>query len=168
MYLTQSNFIGKTKHPVPDRVIQPENLPDHEKFYPNRWMEDRNLRSLHKKVSSLNLTDVKRRDMSMDHSGKSGQSHLLNVAPQNEKYMAIIYDYVQPEHAWKVLKWLNTISEENKKGLRLIKTIMEIRGQKKFKKEDKTDALDPSSAAYRTMQARDKFRRMTYQTSYAN
>jgi hypothetical protein len=29
--------------------------------------------------------------------------------------MQIIYDYVQPEHAWKVLKWLNTISEENKK-----------------------------------------------------
>lgn len=29
--------------------------------------------------------------------------------------MAIIYDYVLPEHAWKVLKWLNTINEENKK-----------------------------------------------------
>lgn len=29
--------------------------------------------------------------------------------------MAIMYEYVQPEHAWKVLKWLNTISEDNKK-----------------------------------------------------
>jgi hypothetical protein len=35
MYLTQSNFIGKTHFPIPDRVIRPEQLPDHEKFYPN-------------------------------------------------------------------------------------------------------------------------------------
>jgi hypothetical protein len=79
MYLTQSNFIGKTKHPVPDRVIQPENLPDHEKFYPNRWMEDRNLRTLHKKVGSLNFTERKTREMSVDVGG--GKSHLLNVVP---------------------------------------------------------------------------------------
>lgn len=44
---------------------------------------------------------------------------------------------------------------------------MEVKGLKKFKKEEKLDAMDQSSVAYKTMQARDKFRRMTYQTSYA-
>ena len=114
MYLTQSNFIGKTKYPIPDRVIRPEALPDHEKFYPNKWMEDRNLRGLHKRVGSLNLTDRKEsRKLSVDVGG--GKSHLLNVPSGNQKYMAIIYEYVTPEHVWKVLKWLNTISDENKK-----------------------------------------------------
>lgn len=89
-------------------------------------MEDRHLRTLHKRVGSLNLTEKKKRDLSVDIGG--GKFHQLNVTPQNEKYMAIVYDYVQPEHAWKVLKWLNTISDENKKGLRLIKTIIEVRG----------------------------------------
>lgn len=86
---------------------------------------------------------------------------------RNDKYMQILYEYVLPEHAWKVLKWLNTISEDNKKvskdfdvlklrkvaclifvtyvltdvfaqGLRLIKSIMEVRGQKRFKREEKS------------------------------
>lgn len=76
-------------------------------------MEDRNLRSLHKRVGSLNFSEKKKRDLSVDIGG--GKSHQLNVKKANEKYMAIIYDYVQKEHAWKVLKWLDTISEDNKK-----------------------------------------------------
>lgn len=31
------------------------------------------------------------------------------------------------------MKWVNTLSEENKKGLRIISTVLEIRGAKKFK-----------------------------------
>lgn len=85
MYLTQSDFFGKTKFPIPDRVIKPELLPDHEKFYPNRWMEDRHLRSLHKRVGSFNMTDRKKRELSVDIGG--GKSHQLNVKAQNEKYM---------------------------------------------------------------------------------
>ena len=100
-------------HPIPDRVIKPELLPDHETKYPNKWMEEKYLRGLHKRVDSLNLTERrKRRDLSVDLGG--GRSHQLNVKPQHEKYMAIIYEYVQPEHAYKVLKWLDTISEQNK------------------------------------------------------
>lgn len=53
-------------------------------------------------------------------------------------------------------------------GLRLIKTIIEVKGLKKFKKEDASKGLDQQSLEYRTSQARDKFRKMTYQTSYAN
>lgn len=115
MYLTQSNFIGKTHFPIPDRVIRPETLPDHEKFYPNKWMEEKYLRNLHKRVGSLNLTERKRKERQLSVDLGGGKSHLLNVADANHKYMAIIYDYVQPQHAWKVLKWLNTISDENKK-----------------------------------------------------
>ena len=50
MYLTQSDFMGKTKYPIPDRVINPDKLPDYEKQYPNKWMEERNLRNLHNRV----------------------------------------------------------------------------------------------------------------------
>jgi len=99
-------------------VIRPENLPDYEKTYPNRWMEDRNLRNLHTRVNSVSLTDRKlrsrdKRELSVDLGG--GKSHQLNLATKNEKYMAIIYEFVKPEYAWKVLKWLNTITEDNKK-----------------------------------------------------
>lgn len=44
-----------------------------------------------------------------------------------------MYELVQKEHVWKALRWVNTISEENKKGLRVIKAIIEVRGMKKFK-----------------------------------
>lgn len=76
MYLTQSDFIGKTYHPIPDRVIKPECLPDYEKTYPNRWMEDRNLRNLHNRVGSLNLSEQRprqRRELSVEVGG--GKSH---------------------------------------------------------------------------------------------
>lgn len=91
-------------------------------------MEDRHLRTLHKRVNSLALSEHKKRERDLSVDLGQGRTHQLNVRPQNEKYMAIIYNYVKPEHAWKVLKWLDTISEENKKGLRLIKTIIEVRG----------------------------------------
>ena len=44
MYLTQSSFMGKTG-PV---TKGPETQP-----YPNQWMEERNLRTLHRKSKSL-------------------------------------------------------------------------------------------------------------------
>lgn len=103
------------KHIIPDRAIKPETLPDYEKTYPNRWMEDRHLRNLHNRVSSLNFTERKtlRRELSVDIG--NGKKHQLNMDSRNDKYMQILYEYVLPEHAWKVLKWLNTISEDNKK-----------------------------------------------------
>ena len=68
MYLTQTDFRGKTKDLIPDRVINPEKLPDYEKTYPNKWMEDRNLRNLHERVSPLNLSyrKPKQRELSVD------------------------------------------------------------------------------------------------------
>lgn len=84
MYLTQSSFYGKTGHPIPDRIIRPENVPDSEKTYPNRWMEDRNLRSLHKRVGSTQAptnVESRRREQSAAVRGSPafGASGLLNV-----------------------------------------------------------------------------------------
>jgi len=52
MYLTQSSFFGKTGPINPSRQIT-ANPPPTEKDYPNKWMEERNLRQLHKKNNSL-------------------------------------------------------------------------------------------------------------------
>ena len=50
MYLTQSTFFGKTGPINPSRTME-DNTPAHERYYPNRWAEDRNLRSMHHKKS---------------------------------------------------------------------------------------------------------------------
>lgn len=51
MYSTQGGFFGKTGPVDPSRVI-PENPRFEERYYPNRWMEERNLRTIHKRVST--------------------------------------------------------------------------------------------------------------------
>lgn len=51
MYLTQGSFFGKTGPMDPARKI-PEHPKFEDKYYPNRWMEDRNLKTIHKRVSS--------------------------------------------------------------------------------------------------------------------
>jgi hypothetical protein len=48
MYLTQTTFFGKTGPINPSRTVL-ANSPASERFYPNKWMEDRNLRALHHK-----------------------------------------------------------------------------------------------------------------------
>lgn len=56
MYLTQTNFLGKTGPINPQRTISAVT-PKFEREYPNRWMEDRNLRTLHTKGRSLSNTN---------------------------------------------------------------------------------------------------------------
>ena len=46
MYLTQTDFFGKAGPINPERKLYNLTSPI-ERAYPNRWMEDRNLRSLH-------------------------------------------------------------------------------------------------------------------------
>jgi hypothetical protein len=55
MYLTQGGFHGKTGPMDPARKI-PENPSFEDRYYPNPWMEDRNLRSIHKRVTSINAS----------------------------------------------------------------------------------------------------------------
>jgi hypothetical protein len=45
--------------------------------------------------------------------GESNGNDAVNI--QNQKYLPIIYEYVQAEHVWKLLKWVDKLSEENKK-----------------------------------------------------
>lgn len=52
MYLTQGNFFGKTGPMDPARKLS-ENPKFEEKYYPNPWMEDRNLKSIHKRVNTV-------------------------------------------------------------------------------------------------------------------
>ena len=59
MYSTQGGFFGKTGPVDPARVI-PENPRFEERYYPNRWMEERNLKTIHKRVSTgVPLTKTK-------------------------------------------------------------------------------------------------------------
>ena len=57
MYLTQTDFFGKTG-PI-ERARPSMPIPEHERTYPNRWMEERTLRSLHKKNNSLAVNQPK-------------------------------------------------------------------------------------------------------------
>jgi len=53
MYLTQGSFFGKTGPMDPGRKLS-ENPKFEEKYYPNPWMEDRNLKTIHKRVNTIN------------------------------------------------------------------------------------------------------------------
>ena len=121
------------------------NAPLHERTYPNRWAEDRNLRSLHRAPtycnqlqsifdqpqSELKINNLKYLEVSY-HSGR----HTISTQ--------IIKLFIKPECVWKLLKWVNTLPEEHKRvssrseshlwqGLRVINTIIEIKGEKRFK-----------------------------------
>lgn len=52
MYLTQGSFFGKTGPIDPARKLS-DNPKFEEKYYPNPWMEDRNLKTIHKRVNSI-------------------------------------------------------------------------------------------------------------------
>ena len=54
MYVTQESFIGKTGPIDPTRTL-PLFPKKEDKTYPNRWMEERNLRTLHRKVNSNSI-----------------------------------------------------------------------------------------------------------------
>lgn len=43
----------------------------------------------------------------------------------NEKYFNIVTEIVKAEQTSKLLRWSTIISEENKKGLRMMKTIVD-------------------------------------------
>ena len=84
MYLTQSTFFGKTGPINPDRTM-PANPDPLEKTYPNRWMEDRNLRTLHGRLNTSSLFNTK-----IDNSMRP-ENDKVNVV--NQKYLAVSYKY---------------------------------------------------------------------------
>lgn len=54
----------------------------------------------------------------------------------NERYFNIVTEVVKDIHVAKLLKWCTHLSEEFKRGLRLVKTIVDLKGTKKFKRRD--------------------------------
>ena len=74
-----------------------------------------------------------------------------------------------------MFKWVDSISEQNKKGLRVIRTILEVRGEKKFKYQkqsieamSKDEVLQAFSEGkdIDLKQTRDIFRRHALKSSY--
>lgn len=75
---------------------------------------------------------------------------------------------------WKLLKWCNSLTEEHKRGLRVLKTVLEVKGQKRFKKVGGSQAADPLAADILTLNAYENtpaamslFRRNQQKTSYS-
>lgn len=65
----------------------------------------------------------------------------------NSKYCSIIKEIVKPEFQSKLLEWCGKISQEHKQGLHVIKTVVDLRGMKRFKKKgDNADAMSTTNA----------------------
>ena len=96
MYLTQTSFFGKTG-PINPSLTLAENSPDIDRFYPNKWMEDRNLRALHNKKSVshvLNKSLSNQLDINKTRFGRKSSKYsedqpydVLNC--ENQKYLAV-------------------------------------------------------------------------------
>jgi len=89
----------------------------------------------------------------------------------NKRYAKIIQEIVQPQFLPKLFTWVETISEQNKKGLNVIKTVVDLRGTKRFKKsvsgaEDIGGGLDVDFSSG-NVDAKAIFRKITTTTSYS-
>lgn len=93
-----------------------------------------------------------------------GNSPILNVC--NQRYLGILNQLVKQEHVWKLLKWVNNISEENKKGLRVAKAVIDIKGTRRFKdtlgggqNALPAEQMDITSPGFDAAGARERFRK---------
>ena len=69
------------------------------------------------------------------------------------------------------MRWASTINEENKKGLKLIKTIIDSKGDQKFKSKEEAQSTLKNDYDVTSMPAEDAkrlFRKMANTTSYAS
>jgi hypothetical protein len=72
MYHTQGSFFGKTGPMDPARII-PFTPKAVDRFYPNTWCEDDNLRNMHKRVNSTNfdISEIKEKGNDLLGNNKS-------------------------------------------------------------------------------------------------
>lgn len=99
----------------------------------------------------------------------------------NQRYIQIIKDTMDQQYQPKLIEWAMTIGENHKKGLHVIKSVVDVKGAKRFKKPPNGDgsmdltttlqgsatdlaSLDISNFAH----AKDFFRKKQVTTSYAN
>jgi len=91
----------------------------------------------------------------------------------NAKYLGTVTELVKEQFAPKLLQWVAELSEENKKGLRVLKTILELKGEKRFRRQkgaqgasvdvhNKADDMDVKD--YNA--AKQTFRKMSTKSSY--
>lgn len=100
-----------------------------------------------------------------------GNSPILNVS--NQRYINILNQLVKKEHIWKLLKWVNNITEQHKKGLRVAKAVIDIRGTRRFKdtlgngpNANQAEEFDINDPGFDSQAAREKFRKKQNQTVY--
>ncbi len=65
----------------------------------------------------------------------------------NQKYLLVVKAVVKDHFLQKLLNWVEHISDTDKRGLRIIKAVVDIKGEKRFKKpgvvnEEKGDTYD--------------------------
>lgn len=78
MYLTQESFLGKVG---PRDVRQVPKAPRKEDMdYPNRWMEDRNLKGLHKRINYNSIRAGNASTIQVPELASGEPGHHLNVA----------------------------------------------------------------------------------------
>ena len=124
MYVTQQSFSVRgsplRKNSPREIFDEPDMRNNDQKFeYPNQWAEAQKLKR---------IKDSK------------------DVKPyiQNKKYLEIVQLFIEKEHIWKLLKWINVLEPHQAKvsfpqffsffqSLRLLNTIYELKGKKKFR-----------------------------------
>mmetsp|Transcript_40377 Transcript_40377/g.52939 ORF Transcript_40377/g.52939 Transcript_40377/m.52939 type:complete len:195 (+) Transcript_40377:258-842(+) len=93
---------------------------------------------------------------------------LTNAA--NKKYIVIVKEIAQPQFTAKLVEWAQRLTEQHKKGLHVIKFVVDLRGMKRFKKNACEEGLSSSeifSDVKNMPNAKDVFRKMTNTTQYA-
>lgn len=91
----------------------------------------------------------------------------LSGAP-NQKYINIVKEIVQTKFQPKLIDWSTRLTEQHKKGLHVIKQVVDLKGLKRFKRnptEDSHSTNDLLNAAS-VPNAKDIFLKMTTTTQY--
>jgi len=90
----------------------------------------------------------------------------MTYAP-NQRYINIVKEIVQPRFEAKLIDWATRLTDQHKKGLHVIKFIIDMKGMKRFKKNGAEIALSSDCDVRNLPNAKEVFRRMTNTTRYA-
>jgi hypothetical protein len=55
---------------------------------------------------------------------------------KNTRYLAIVEEIVNAKDFPRLIHWVEKIKDEHKKGLNVIKTVVDLKGTKRFKKKN--------------------------------
>eukprot|EP00347_Sterkiella_histriomuscorum_P014305 403361381 len=107
-----------------------------------------------------------------DHKWKTPQQVRSLSLPNipNKKYMEIVKEIVKGDYVHCLHSWIASLSEQHKRGLRVVEKIIEIKGAKRFKQRNTSQnkagaSLDLVNLKYDD--AQKEFRKMTNTTHYA-